>query len=514
MKVREKRAAAVAGLALILAAVLLLCLSAPASASADGLPAAEKVNWSLVDDLTSYNEGNWSKRDPFGTVSFGGSILFTNDRADRETNYEGARLVSNTKFVGGNGTVFDMSFVPYVINNYKGSADPEQVQLGLTHIRLNREMSFGVLFGMPTQNAPLSQVNYLRISPPAVELYVGGEKAEPIADASSDAPTDSTSYMDIDDPNTVRLKVEEDDDPATENLGTVTVYVGNARGHSIDTPLAVYENVPIEGFVAFTTNSYNIDAVDLPLGFRGVSLTGCVVRDFNDFDVLSVSLDKSNLRNAVVSEKPIALSGKVISKPNIAEFHDVVYSVKGGNASVEGNLLTVRSEETFTVRMTSKYNQRVYDEYTVTPKVLRIDDISIVTDGFEGLTVYSQPVLLSAIVTSNYNYIRELNEVTYTVVSGPAEVFTYYSVTSDAYLSQLRVTGAGKVVLRATSTVLDDAYDEVTFTVTDPEKQKKGCGGCKGSIAGVAGGMTAGVLLLATACCLLLRLRRTRKTER
>lgn len=467
MRMTERKTGVWVALAtvIVLAATVLLCAPYDTVASA---ATPEKVNWSLVDDFSSYNEGNWSKRDPYDTLSFNGNILFTNDRATEE--YEGARLVANTKFTGDGGNVFDLTFSPFVNNIYKGSSDPAQVQLGNEHIRLNREMSFGILFGLDAPNTPAKQANYLRLSPPEVKLYVAGEEIDPVSGSK-----DSVSYMDADDPNTVRLTAAAD--------GTVTVYLQN-RSHSIDDVLAVYSVPKTQGYMAFTTNSFNIDPVDLSLGFKNISLTGTVERDFDNFDVLSVSLDTSRLRNAVVSDKPIELTGSVVCRPNLADYQDAVFSVAGDSATVDGNMLTVKSQEPFTVRMTSKYNRRVYDEFTVTPKVLEIRDLSILTDAFKDMTIYSQPVLLSTVVSSNYDYIRELNEVVYTVVSGPAELFTYYSVTSDTYLTQLRVTGAGKVVLRATSAVLDDVYDEVSFTVSDPEKEKKG--GCGGALAGKA----------------------------
>lgn len=443
---------------------------------------ADFVNYSLIDDFDGVNEGNWTKFDPKNVLTVNGNVTFYNDRASEAEDYEGAKLVSNVKFESGGDVVFDLSFSPYITNMYKGSSDPEEVQKGLDCIRLNSRMSTGILLGMKKQSAGVNEAIYFRLNPPYAALYVGGEKVAPVVSNGENF----MSYMDHDDPNSMRLVAKSD--------GKLYVYIGN-RYFNESEPFAVYDGLDLDGYVAFTTNAYNTERVDLPISFKNIALGGNVRRDMDDFSVLGVKLDVSNLINAVVSDRPIPLSCTVTTRPNLVDYHDVRYSVSGGGAKVEGNMLTVTSGEPFTVRVTSRYDAAKYDEYIVNPKVLVISKISIRADELQNLNVFSQPVRLSAVVSSNYSYIREFNEVTYTVVSGNAEVFSYYSVTSDATLWQLRVTGAGEVVLRATSTIDKNSYDEITFTVTDPYADK-GTGCSAASAVQIIGALAACSFLL------------------
>lgn len=475
--VKRTKSSGMVALSVIIAIVLisagvLLCVNNVSVTVASG-ESQEFVNYSLVDDFTEWNAGNWTKKDSKGVINFNSNVTFINDRASEAEGYEGAKLISNVKFLSGKDTFFDMSFSPYVTNNYKGSSDPAEVAKSTEFIRLNRKMSMGVMFGMKSQSDTLAHANYFRINPPFIDVFCKGEKLT----AKYAIAPDFGSYMDHDDPNSMRLVAKKG--------GTLEIYIGN-RFYNINEPFAIYEGLDFDGFTAFTTNSYNIDSIDLPLSFKNIALTGNTVKDMDNFDVLRVKLETVNLVNAVVSNKPLILSSKVTSKPNLVDYHEVKYTVSGAGAEIDGNNLIIKSAEMFKVKVTSKYNQRIIDEFTVVPKVLEISNIAIKKDNLNNLTIFSQPVQLSTLITSNYSHIRELNLVDYRVVSGNAEIITYYSVTSDTYLSQLKITGAGKVLLRSTSTVLEDKFDEVTINVTDPDSKKSGgCGGAAGAAAGL-----------------------------
>lgn len=450
----------------------------------------ELTTYSLSDDFTEYNAGNFTKIDPLGRISFSNSIVFTNDYADISSGYEGARLVSNVKFESGKPVIFDLSFSPYFFNEYKGSANQQDLDISTNNIRLNTDMSFGILFGMKSKTAKISECNYLRIGSSYIEVYQKGVKQQFIGNYGT------ARYIEQDSPHQMRVVAKND--------GTLSVYVGNAV-YSINELFSQYENLDMEGYIAFTTNCYNVEPANLPIVFKGIALQGNTSVDMDNFQIVSVKLDRSNLLNAVVSDKPIQLKSSVASSPNLSAYHDVRYRITEGaeNATLDGSVLVIKKGGPFTIKVSSLYDSGVYDEYTVTPKTLIIDSVIISKDKLKDLNIYSQPVILSATVNSNYSFIYELSQVEWTVISGPAELYSYYSVTTGLYLTQIKFTGAGTVKLKAASTILPDKSETVEFTVADMDNNQNGVKGCNSNVETSA--VMSGILLMAGVAMLINR---------
>lgn len=425
----------------------------------------ELVTYSLADDFTELNQGNFTKIDPNDRISFSNSIIFTNDYADASSGYEGARLVSNVKFESGKPVIFDLSFSPYFFNEYKGSPNPEDIDISTYKIRLNSDMSFGILFGMKSKTAKISECNYLRIGSSYIEVYKKGVKQPFIGNYGTQR------YIEQDSPHQMRVVARND--------GTLSVYVANAV-FSINDLFSQFDNLDMEGYIAFTANCYNVEPANLPIVFKNISLQGNTSIDMENFQIVSVKLDKSGLINLVVSDKPIQLKATVSSSPNLSVYHDVRYRITSGaeNAELDGSVLTIKNGGPFTIRVSSLYDATVYDEYTVNPKTLIIDSIVINTEKLQNLNIYSQPVILSAAVNSNYSFIYELSRVEWTVLSGPAEVYSYYSVKTGFYLTQIKFTGAGTVRLKAASTIHFDKYSIVEFTVADMDINEGSSANC------------------------------------
>lgn len=180
-----------------------------------------------------------------------------------------------------------------------------------------------------------------------------------------------------------------------------------------------------------------------------------------------IAIDGTYLKKAVVSENSVALSGETRDSAGRIKFgEELDWSiVEGGDvAEIADGKITFKKAGDFTVRATEKTDPSVYDDYSGTAYSATFSNVTF-DNSFVGVTVYTQPIKLSGTVD-----VRGITapgdchyELKYEVVSGPAEI----------YLSQyLKITGKGKVVIKATSIYDANACSTAEFEVTDPDEGK------------------------------------------
>lgn len=181
-----------------------------------------------------------------------------------------------------------------------------------------------------------------------------------------------------------------------------------------------------------------------------------------------VEMDKTYLENAVVSDLPVELEGKIInSRNNYVYGKTLVFTVTSGTDKAEivnDNELYIHAAGEFTVRASLSDDARVYEEYTCNAVELQFSNVRILSK-IEDVTVYTQPIQLmgTATVEGTDFAVAIYKEVCFEVVEGPAEIFVG---------NFLRFTGAGTVVLKAYSRYDADAYVLKTIEVTDPDVGK------------------------------------------
>ena len=423
------------------------------------------VPYVLEDNFASLNQGNWSvyqrqyltsdnPPEYIDVVNISSGITFTNDFTLEDDGYDGARVSSNVYFADDPQntevhTVFETSFSVYQ-NNKENRRVP---------------VSFGILFGMSTKNAKIVESSYFEFDSFCFYLNVKGERKEPIY-LTDVQKNDFGGYIEYDCKLQARLV-------ATSN-GELTVYFAFPDGKTMDKPFCKFTGLDFDGYLGFMGTSKNPKKPFFSLSFDSIRLNGTAVCN-NDFTVISCEPETQKLNTAVVSDKPIELTAKVVTSPNLPEYHRVTYSVISGNAEIKGgNKLYVNGEGEITVRAKSFYNPDIYSDYTFIATDLKISGIEFVTK-FENVTVYTQPIRLTARVTSN-SYVPAHNEAQFEVVSGPAEIFCG---------KYLKITGTGTVTVKAKSAILENETT-ISFTVTDPdegamprkvEPKAQGCGG-------------------------------------
>jgi hypothetical protein len=188
----------------------------------------------------------------------------------------------------------------------------------------------------------------------------------------------------------------------------------------------------------------------------------------NAAEVYRIQMDKTYLENAVVSDLPVELEGKIInSRNNYVYGKTLVFTVTSGADKAEilnGNELYIRAAGEFTVRASLSDDARVYEDYTCNAVELQFSNVRILSK-IENVTVYTQPIqLMGTASAEGVDYVMPIyKEVCFEVVEGPAEIFVG---------NFLRFTGAGTVVLKAYSRYDADAYVLQTIEVTDPDAGK------------------------------------------
>ncbi len=446
------------------------------------------VNYVLEDSLSEYNAGNWTLyrekylSDEAGVhyedpVRFTGGINFTDDFTARGDAYEGAKVMSNVRFCKDPSrdetdvhTVFDVSFVVYQNNKENRAAD----------------VSFGLLFGMPAKESPISQGNYFEFTSFQTFLYRNGQRLEPEYLAKPDANGNYAfgGYFEYDFKLEARL--------VADSSGTLTVYYGFPDGKDIAEPYCRYTGLDVEGFLGFMGTSHVPEKTSFSVNFDGITLTGGTIAD-NNFTVLSAAADVSALATAVVSDQPIQLQSAVVTSPNLPQYHKAVFSIVSGDAEIrDGDLLYVHGSGEIVLRTSSFYDPNIYSDYSFSAVDLQISSIAF-ANSFDNITVNTQPFRLIANVQTN-SYVLQHSDVVFEVIAGNAEIF------SDRYL---KINGAGMVILRATSAYLDDAFCTVAFEVTDPDAQfvptEEAPSSCSGSASAASAAAVLPLSLFAAA---------------
>lgn len=474
---------------LILAAVFASGLLVQGNASAAETD-NEYVNYILEDTFTEYNAGNWSlyqEQYLSGTVppqyvdpiSISGGLTIAGDYTEEGAEYEGARMVSNVRFAKNpsrsddeNYTIFDTSFVVY-LNNKSNRA---------------KDISYGFLFGLPEKDAPSAKGSYFKLNSYQFFLYSGGELVEPEYLVSGGSNS-LGGYIEYD----FKLEVNL----VAHSNGDLYVYLGFPDGKSITEAYCKYSGLDFEGYLGYMATSHDADKTEFSVNFDSIKLTGGTVADYN-FSVISAACAADSLTSAIVSEKPVQLAADIVTSPNLPQYHRATFSVVSGNAEIRnGDELYIHGTGPIVLRTSSYYDSSVSSDYTFSATDLQVSEIKF-TNSFENITVNTQPFRLVAQVTSN-SYIPAHNEVVFEVISGNAEIFC------DKYL---KINGTGTVILRATSSLLDDAFTTVTFEVTDPDAayvptEGGGSSSCR-SMTGVSAAPFA-ILLAAAAGCMLFR---------
>ena len=411
----------------------------------------EYVGYVLEDNFSEYNAGNWSLyQEPYlsGTVppqyvnpiTVSGGLTIASDYTESGADYEGARMVSNVRFAKDpsrsddeNYTVFDTSFVVYLNNKSNRQ----------------RDISYGVLFGLPEKNASMAQGSYFKLNSSQFFLYSGGELMEPeyLVEGGSNS---LGGYIEYD----FKLEVNL----VARSNGDLYVYLGFPDGKSITDAYCKYSGLNFEGYLGYMATSHDVSKTEFSVNFDSIKLTGGTIADYN-FSVISAACAAGSLTSAIVSEKPIPLAANIVTSPNLPQYHRATFSVVSGNAEIRnGDELYIHGTGPIVLRTSAYYDSSVNSDFTFSATDLEISAIKF-TNSFEDITVNTQPFRLIAQVTSN-SYIPAHNEVVFEVISGNAEIFC------DRYL---KINGAGTVILRATSTLLDDAFTTVTFEVSDPD---------------------------------------------
>ncbi len=413
----------------------------------------EYVNYVLEDDFSEYNRGNWSLyQEAYLTegetpsfvdpISFSGGINFSNDFTEKGGLYEGARVVSNVCFSENpkrkdeeKYTIFETSFVVYQ-NNKENRA---------------KDVSFGVLFGLPEKDSSVSEGVYFELKSAEFALYSHGEKLEPEY-LTENGNNGFGGYIEYDFKLEVRL--------VANSMGEVYVYFGFPDGKDISEAYCKFTGVDAAGFLGYTATSHVPEKTAFSVNFDNISLSGGTIAD-NNFTVISARVNPESLTGAIVSEKPVSLLAEIVTAPNLPKYHRAVFSVVEGEAEIRnGDELYIHDGGKIVLRTASFYERSVYSDYSFSAVDLQISSITI-TNTFEDITVDTQPIRLIAEVDSN-SFLPQHNTVRFEVISGNAEIFC------DKYL---KILGAGTVILRATSSYLDDVFTTVTFEVTDPDAQ-------------------------------------------
>lgn len=225
-----------------------------------------------------------------------------------------------------------------------------------------------------------------------------------------------------------------------------------------------------------------------------------------DLTPATITLDKSYLERAVVSETPVLLEAEVRNAASQKIWDaEVTYTVTAGTDVAEitdGNKLTVKKAGSFTVCAACTEKPEVREEYTGTAYELTFANVRF-NNKFENITVYTQPIKLTGnldvtgiVAPGDVHY-----ELVYSVVSGPAEIYC------DCYL---RITGKGDVVIEAASRYDPSVKVSASFTVTDPDEGKTVSdegeyeqgdlsGGCSSSAVGASACLGAAAIALSAA---------------
>ena len=413
----------------------------------------------------------------------------------------GALIIGSATVSGGNN--------PKAVLNIPFSINPtgDNVVFDITFMaqpderRPNAGIPYGLMFGMKNQtdNFTTAGVGAIVFNSSWADIYMGGVKMTP--NYVTMPKPGSNEYYGKDYgfaymsecPLTVRLVGMSD--------GTLRLYMGMAYSDyyvKIDQLFATYSGFDFDNtYLAFFSNA--------PAGssyqsyIKNLSVKGNFLFDLSSVSIKEVKLGTTNLSNLMHAPvaRPIILDVYVGASPNIALLRDWTATVVSGPAKIENGALITTGAGSITVRVESDYDSSKFAEHTFTVGLLEIEKITIVKTEFENVNTDTQPITLKAVVDAN-TFLPAYLTVTFTVVSGSAEIAG----------KQLRILGAGEVVLKAECDSDPSVFDTLTFTVVDADqaqydvievdedgepKGTDGCGGGTGSDIGLTG-------LLALSC--------------
>ena len=446
----------------------------------------------MEDDFTSKNEADWSYYQRTYTsvggaavdpIVIDGNITFNNDYMTAD--YEGARLMSNVYFSAPSAeeVVFDITF--------------SSRMNGLEHRQSG--LSWGLLFGMVRQDSSIGDGCYFRIDAfSRLGLYSGGKKIEPVykTELQSEA---LDAYFDPNAAKMLKLRLVG----FADRLDVYIDFVGMNNTYSIDDLYMQYYDISCEGYLGYTSHSERLPAFPEAYGISIFSSIAGNTRITDEYEIVSVQMDETSLRTAIVSNNPTILSASTQSRPNLNAYKKgVLFTVESGNALIKnGNQLYINAPGKIVVRAAALRDLTVYDEYEIDAIDLQIESVEIRKEGFEHVTVYTQPIDLVATVKCN-SYMAEHSAVEFSVVYGPAEI--------SQNGGQLRILGKGEICIKAQSVFKDSAADVLTFSVTDPDENNlpdtvDKTAGCGSVVQGGAGFAAAAAVLVGAVVCLTLR---------
>ena len=398
---------------------------------------------------------------PEGSVSANGGLMFRNAYSDAQSNTY-PKAVFNIAFTNNplTGVVFDVTFTAR-----QGS---------------RTGIPFGFMFGMPDQNANFNSpgVGSIIFTSTWANVYMGGELQQPhyVTTGTGNewyGHDDGFAYI-HDLPLTVRLVGKEN--------GTLELYMGMSYEDysvEIDKLFATYDDMNIEGFVGFFSN-VAADHGAYSATIRNLTLGGNFLYDEEDCEVTRITVNEDALTGLLYTPQPIDVGVQVFARPNLSVFREYTLTVEEGPAYIdEQGMLQLTGPGKVKIRYASVTNPAVFGETTFEVGELIISSITIDKTKFESVTTDSQPIDLIATMVCN-TYLPKYQNVIFTVVSGNAEIVG----------KQLRITGSGPVVLRATAESQPDKYEEFTFNVADADAQYQPAGtggGCNSSAAANAG---------------------------
>lgn len=291
-----------------------------------------------VDGLNFRVLNNGGEGSPNITVLSNG-VVFANDYAAGT-----ARVANSFNFVASDSSdvVFDITFA-----GYYGAGQVRDVNIYT-----------GLAFGLPASDADFSEGTFVGIGIPNTSVI---QKGEQIASHSY-----TEGYAEgYNERITLRVVAEKD--------GTVTLYRGFTMpggNESIETVLATYEKVDVDGYIAFGVYNY-ASGFDKPYTFTmtDFSVNGRIPADTEA--QIAVNMDEAQFNHAFVGMPAFNVKATVSVAPaGVEEDTALTYSVQGGNATItpEG-LLTINGSGAITVRAALTSEPSVYDEVTFTPDV-------------------------------------------------------------------------------------------------------------------------------------------------
>lgn len=291
-----------------------------------------------VDGLNFRVLNNGGEGSPNITVLSNG-VVFANDYAAGT-----ARVANSFNFVASDSSdvVFDITF-----SGYYGAGQVRDVNIYT-----------GLAFGLPAADADFSEGTFVGIGIPNTTVIQKGEQTE-------SHRYDEGYAEGYNERITLRIVAEKD--------GTVTLYRGFTMpggNESIETVLATYENVDVDGYIAFGVYNY-ASGFDTPYTFTmtDFSVNGRLTADTEA--QIAVNMDEAQFNHAFVGMPAFNVKATVSVAPaGVEEDTALTYSVQGGNATItpEG-LLTINGSGAITVRAALMSEPSVYDEVTFTPDV-------------------------------------------------------------------------------------------------------------------------------------------------